>query len=212
MYSSYTVSSFAKIYDIALNYKVNLLGVVSWSFEFEDQPWFHGFRDLATNGIDKPVLNVFRMFGMMDGKRVEAISSGGFTWKSVIDSGVRGTNPDINALASKQKNETAIMLWNYHDDDRLVSDTEVELIINGIPSKNVMISQFSIDKDHSNSYEAWLKLGSPRNPDPDQYRELEKAGQLQKVSSGIKNKVKKGSITINSLLPRQGVRLFIIKW
>ena len=24
-----------------------------------------GFRDLATNGVDKPVLNVFRMLGMM---------------------------------------------------------------------------------------------------------------------------------------------------
>ena len=65
MYSSYTASSFAKIYDLALYHKVNLLGVVSWAFEFEDQPWFHGFRDLATNGVDKPVLNVFRMFGMM---------------------------------------------------------------------------------------------------------------------------------------------------
>ena len=42
---------------------VNLLGAVTWSFEFENQPWFYGFRDLATNGVDKPVLNVFRMFG-----------------------------------------------------------------------------------------------------------------------------------------------------
>lgn len=36
---------------------------VSWAFEFEGQSWFHGFRDLATNGVDKPVLNVFRMYG-----------------------------------------------------------------------------------------------------------------------------------------------------
>jgi hypothetical protein len=32
---------------------VNLLGAVTWGFEFEDQPYFDGFRDLATNGIDK---------------------------------------------------------------------------------------------------------------------------------------------------------------
>ena len=39
------------------------VGSVTWAFEFEDQPYFAGFRDLATNGIDKPVLNVFRMLG-----------------------------------------------------------------------------------------------------------------------------------------------------
>ena len=38
--------------------------MLTWAFEFEDQPYFDGFRTLATNGIDKPVLNVFRMDGI----------------------------------------------------------------------------------------------------------------------------------------------------
>ena len=59
-----------RIYELMDEYKVNLKGAVSWSFEFEDQEWFAGFRELATHGIDKPVLNVFRMFGMMNGKRI----------------------------------------------------------------------------------------------------------------------------------------------
>ena len=71
MYSSYTAAAFARKYDLAKDRGVNLLGAVTWAFEFENQPWFYGFRDLATNGVDKPVLNVFRMFGMMKGKRVE---------------------------------------------------------------------------------------------------------------------------------------------
>lgn len=212
MYSSYTVSSFAKIYDIALYYKVNLLGVVSWSFEFEDQPWFHGFRDLATNGVDKPVLNVFRMFGMMGSTRVEAKSSAGFTWKNVIDSGVRGTKPDINTIASKSKNETTVMLWNYHDDDRTSPDAAVELSVNGIPAKRVQISQYLIDKDHSNSYELWKKMGSPQDPTSGQYKELETAGQLQMVDSYDKEKVKNGKLSIKTMLPRQGVKLLIVKW
>ncbi len=73
MYSSYTAASFAHKYLLADSFRVNFLGAVTWAFEFEDQPWFEGFRDLATNGVDKPVLNVFRMFGMMKGK--------GFWWK-----------------------------------------------------------------------------------------------------------------------------------
>ena len=61
---------FCTIYELMDEYKANLKGVVSWSFEFEDQEWFAGFRELATHGVDKPVLNVFRMFGMMKGKRI----------------------------------------------------------------------------------------------------------------------------------------------
>ena len=33
--------------------------MLTWAFEFEGQPYFDGFRTLATNGIDKPVLNLF---------------------------------------------------------------------------------------------------------------------------------------------------------
>ena len=48
---------------------------MTWAFEFEDQPYFAGFRVLSTNGIALPVLNVFRMFGMMGGQRLAVESS-----------------------------------------------------------------------------------------------------------------------------------------
>ena len=44
-----------------------LEGSFTWAFELEDQPYFTGFRVLATGGIDLPVLNVFRMLGLMGG-------------------------------------------------------------------------------------------------------------------------------------------------
>lgn len=212
MYSSYTASSFAKIYDIASYYKTNLLGVVSWAFEFEDQPWFHGFRDLATNGIDKPVLNVFRMFGMMSGTRVEVASNSGKSWQDVIEKGVRGENTDINSIASKDNKEATVMLWNYHDDDRSAPDADVVLEMKGIPSKNVSITQYRIDKENSNSFEIWKKMGSPQNPSAEQYEILEKAGQLKMAGSPETRKIKKGILSFETKLPRQGVALFVIKW
>ena len=66
-YSSYTAATFARKNELAVRHGINFEGAVTWAFEFEDKPYFDGFRDLATNGIDKPVLNVFRMFGMMEG-------------------------------------------------------------------------------------------------------------------------------------------------
>jgi xylan 1,4-beta-xylosidase len=212
MFSSYTASAFAKIMDLALFYKVNLRGVVSWAFEFENQPWFHGFRDLATNGVDKPVLNVFRMFGMMKGERVEVNSTGGFTFKMVIDSGVRKRKSDINAIASKDSKTATIMLWNYYDDDLAAPDANVTLDIASIPSKKVKISQYRIDSNHSNSYEVWKKMGSPQNPTPEQIKELEEAGQLQMFSSPESKKIKAGKLFLTTALPRQGVALFKIEW
>jgi xylan 1,4-beta-xylosidase len=212
MYSSYTASSFSKIYDLALFYKVNLLGVVSWSFEFEDQPWFYGFRDLATNGVDKPVLNVFRMFGMMKGKRVETISNSGFSFSQVIDSGIRRERSDLGALAARDSKSATILVWNYHDNDKPSSEEAYVIEIKNIPSEKVIVSEFRIDKEHSNSYEVWKKMGSPQNPSPVQISQLEKSGQLEMTGSPESMTTKEGLISLPSVLARQGVTLIKIEW
>jgi xylan 1,4-beta-xylosidase len=211
MYSSYTAASFARIYDLAAHHGVNLLGIVSWSFEFEDQPWFHGFRDLATNGVGKPVLNVFRMYGLMGGTRVYAQSDAGFTYNQIIESGVRGDQADIGVLATREGSESSVMLWNYHDDDKTAPDAEIEIIINGITARKVTVTQYRIDSNHSNSYEVWKGMGSPQNPSPAQYTELENAGRLHISAKPAKMRVKNGSVTISTKLQRQGVGLIKLK-
>src|SRR5207302_9146423 len=70
LYASYTAAAFARKHNLAARHGVNLEGALTWAFEFEGQPYFAGFRVLATNGIDLPVLNVFRMFGKMSGERL----------------------------------------------------------------------------------------------------------------------------------------------
>ena len=117
MYSSYTAAQIARTYELADLHKVNLLGSVTWAFEFEDQPYFDGFRDLATNGIDKPVLNVFRMLGLMGGDRVRSRAAARVPLEIVRDTGVRD-RADVNALASRRSGrDLAVLVWNYHDDD-----------------------------------------------------------------------------------------------
>ena len=76
LYASYTAAAFARKYELAERHGVNFEGAVTWAFEFEDQPYFAGFRVLSTNGIALPVLNVFRMFGLMGGRRLAVESSG----------------------------------------------------------------------------------------------------------------------------------------
>jgi xylan 1,4-beta-xylosidase len=211
MYSSYTVASFARKYLLADHFKINFLGAVSWSFEFENQPWFYGFRDMATNGVDKPVLNVFRMFGMMKGKRVEVNSNRMYPLVAIRDSGVRKPTTDIGAIAAKDNRTATVMVWNYHDDDLLGETENVELNINGIPSTNVKLQEYRIDKDHSNSYEVWKTMGSPQQPTKEQIAQLEKAGQLEQTSNKT-SKLTNGSLQMNVPLPRQGIVFYKIQW
>lgn len=212
MYSSYTAASFARKYALADSFDVNLKGAVSWSFEFENQPWFYGFRDLATNGVDKPVLNVFRMFGMMKGKRVAVTGSSMYPLAVVVDSSIRRGKTDIGGLAAKEKDRATVMVWNYHDDDRNIEEeTEVDVKITGVPSRQISITEYRIDSEHANSYEAWKKMGSPQNPTPAQIKEMEDAGQLKTTGKGRKT-VNEGSVTIPLILPRQGVLLLCVDW
>lgn len=212
MYSSYTAASFARKYALADSLKANLLGAVSWSFEFENQPWFYGFRDLATNGVDKPVLNVFRMFGMMRGSRVRVQGNRMYDVKAVADSSVHGAQTDIGGLAAKDSRSASVMVWNYHDDDVQGDAEPVSVVLNGVPAKSVTVTEYRIDNEHSNSYEVWKKMGSPQNPTKEQISQLEKTGQLQMIRKPSKQAVQNGRLVVNITLPRQGVSLLRAVW
>jgi len=213
MYSSYTAASYARKSDLAESRGVNLLGAVTWAFEFEDQAWFRGFRDLATNGVDKPVLNVFRMFGMMEGNRVVINQNLGYNFKNIRDSSVRGEKHDINAFAAKEDRSATVMVWNYHDNNDLtVADAAVAVNMSGLPNGKVLLRHYRIDRQHSNSYEAWKKMGSPKNPDKEQIGILEKAGQLELLSSPEWILVKNGKINLKMDLPAQGVSFYQLTW
>ncbi len=212
MYSSYTAASFARKYELAQRYNINLLGAVTWAFEFEDQPWFYGFRDLATNGVNKPVLNVFRMFGMMKGRQVMAESDRHYALQEVLDSSIRRNVTDVGALASKDEQSAAVMIWNYHDADEKGSSTPVRLSVKELPAKRIKLTHYRIDDLHSNSYETWKQMGSPQQPTAAQVKELEQSGKLQTLGVEHLNVSADGSITSRFELPRQGVSLIKLEW
>ncbi len=207
MYSSYTASSFARIFDIAKRYGVYVKGAVSWSFEFENQRWFDGFRDLATNGVNKPVLNIFSMFALMQENKIAVKNKTAIPIDSLIYSGVHGKTADIDALATAGKEGASVMIWNYHDDDLPAPDASIQLTIKHIPGKKVLIHHYRVDKDNSNSYKLWKKMGDPQQVTPEQYTQLEKAGQLALLSSPEWRVVKNNQLQLSFALPRQAVSL-----
>jgi xylan 1,4-beta-xylosidase len=212
MYSSYTAASFARKYDLAEREGVNLEGALTWAFEFEDQPYFAGFRVLASNGINLPVLNVFRMLSLMRGRRVEVKSSGEVDLDTILGQGVRSA-PDVSALAAFDGNVLSILAWHYHDDDVPGPDADVSLSINGLPvgAGPVLMHHYRVDRNHSNAYEVWKKMGEPQHPTPDQYAELERASHLSLLNPPEWVKVDGGVLKLRMTLPRQAVSLMRIE-
>ncbi len=212
MYPTYTALQIARTYELADLHQVNLLGAVTWAFLFEDQPYLDGFRDLATNGIAKPVLNTFRMLGQMSGDRVQAVSSAGLPVAEILDKGVRGA-PDISALAARSARSATVLLWNYHDDDVPAPPAAIRLSLEGLPAGRAALAHYRIDERHSNSHAAWLRMGSPQNPTPDQYAELEKASGLQELEPARQVTIgRDGRVAAAFDLPRKSVSFIKVTW
>jgi xylan 1,4-beta-xylosidase len=212
MYSSYTAASFARKFELAEKHGVNFEGALTWAFEFEDQPYFAGFRALATNGIDLPVLNVFRMFAKMSGQRVAVTSSNAASAESILKSGVRG-NADVSALASTENGMVFVLAWHYHDDDLPGPDAAIDLSLTGLPadSHELRVTQYLIDETHSNAYAEWKRMGSPASPTSEQYAQLESAGKLAAVGPTSTLAVADGKSALKIVLPRQAVALFVLE-
>ena len=211
MYSSYTAASFPRKLDLAEKHGVNLEGAVTWAFEFEDQPYFAGFRTLATNGIDKPVLNVFRMFSKMDGDRLPVASDHAVSLPDLLRSGVRA-EPDVSALAAMKGKKITVLVWHYHDDDVRGPDAEVRVDLLGAPKGVPKVTRYLIDETHSNSFTAWQAMGSPQQPTDAQVAELEQASKLAEVD-GQPRFIEEGKLSaIMFPLSRQGVTLLEMEW
>ncbi len=211
MYSSYTAAVFARKHLLAARHGVNLEGALTWAFEFEDQPYFAGFRALASNGLDLPVLNVFRMFSKMGGQRLTTSSSAEVSLDDMMKTGVRG-KPDVAAFASLEGRKLSLMVWHYHDDDLAGPDAAVELTATGLGSAggSATLTHYRVDGDHSNSYSAWKKIGSPIAPTDKQYATLEAAGKLARLGAPEKISVSADTATLKFNLPRQGVSLLVL--
>ena len=211
MYSSYTAASYKRIWQLAERHQVNLEGALTWAFTFEDQPWFAGYRQLATNGVDLPVLNVFRMFAKLGPTQLRATSDAEVALDDIIANGVRG-RPDVGVLATRAPDgKVAVMTWHYHDDDASGPDAAVSLKLAGLGRQATRtVTQWRVDKAHANAFTAWQAMGSPQAPDAKQYAQLE-AASLMAPAALPALAVADGSATLSFTLPRQGVTLFVIE-
>ena len=191
---------------------MNLEGALTWAFTFVGQPWFAGYRQLATNGVDLPVLNVFRMFARLGPEEIEASSSGEVPLAQIVSDGVRDS-PDVGVLATRTSasGRVDILLWHYRDDDVPGPAADIQLSISGLaPGRVHSARTWRVDHDDGDAFTAWKAMGSPANPTKPQLAELVGASRMAAHPLRLESPSGDGRCALKVRLPLQGVYLLEI--
>jgi xylan 1,4-beta-xylosidase len=211
LYAASVTEATMRTYELARKYGLTVEGTVTWAFEFEDTPPFAAYRALATDGIDKAVLNAFRAMGKLgagrpDGAWLATESTGALPLEQVVAASATGA-PDVNAVATRNDAEVDILLWNYHDADVESPAAQVQLTVDGLTTKIVTEAEFRVDSLHSNAFRVWQQMGSPAQPGAAQMVKLEKAGKLEQTQAEHVVQVNVGKVNLATSVPREGLLL-----
>jgi xylan 1,4-beta-xylosidase len=212
-YASYEAELLQGTLALAQRHHIHVEGTIAWAFTFPGQPMFAGFRAFTTKDIDLPVMNAFRMFGLMRGDRVEAESTGALKIENVLESSVR-TESDVNAIATREGDRVNVLVWSYHDEASQAVPAEIRVKIEGLPHgvSRMLLEHWTVDREHSNSYTAWQTMGAPQNPSAMEYGRLKAAGQLQLRESPRWVTAEGNAVEIAFPQPVQGLSLIDLTW
>jgi xylan 1,4-beta-xylosidase len=123
---------------------------------------------------------------------------------------VRG-RPDVSALASLRDRRLCVLVWHYHDDDVPGPAAAVDLSLGGLAAAKgpIALHHYRIDREHSNSFTEWQRLGSPPKPAREQYARLERSARLAELAPPAALRAEGGKLRVRLKLPRQAVSLLV---
>ena len=211
-YGAYEVAMMKHTLELEARMGVALGGVLTWAFTFPGTPYFAGYRALASNGIDLPVLGAFELLGSLKGDRLPLTSNGARALDDLLAGGVRG-QPDVDGMATRDGTTIQVLVWNYHDDLVAAAVSPVHLAIT-VPAgfgPRARVSHLRVDESHGDAYTVWVGQGMPASPSAKQTAALQQAmvpaplgaDQTVAVTAG-------GLVSLDFELPRFGVSLITL--
>jgi xylan 1,4-beta-xylosidase len=210
-YPAYVIAAFRKLADLAEQYG-RQIDVLTWAFMFEGERCFEGTRALTTQGIDKPILNLFRMLSHLGTRRLELKSTGRQDPLSYPDDWGTHEKPDIDGFATLSDNKVQILLYSHHDDWDISGDYEVDLEVSGIPfeGSKATLSHFRLDGNHSNAYTEWLRRDRPKYPEGEDLEAIKGRESLELFEPESTVRLQKGTWQTIVSIPVNGISLLIL--
>jgi xylan 1,4-beta-xylosidase len=211
-YGAYEIAMMKHTIELEAQVGVKLGGLLTWAFTFPGTPYFAGYRALATNDINLPVLSAFKLLGRLAGTRLPLTSSGASTLDDILTNGVRG-QPEIDGVATLDGAAIQVLVWNYHDDIVKVAATPVHLAIR-VPASfgsRASVSHLRVDESHGDAYTVWVSQGMPASPSAAQVAALRQAMDPSLlVPDRTVDVAADGSVGVDFDLPRFGVSLVTV--
>ena len=179
-YASYVASAYKNINDLALEMNMDIRPL-AWAFMFEGERCFEGTRTFSTQGIDKAMFNVFKLYAKLGSQLVEMKSSAAKDPEKYKDLWGAGEGAEIDGWATITGTKSLEALVYCHEDTWATDGVyPVEFAAENLPFKGpCRVTRYLIDKDHSNAYPEWVRQGRPDWPAGCQYEAIKAKSELE---------------------------------
>lgn len=163
-------------------------------------PFGSVFGLLTYQGVRKAAYNAFKMLNYTGSKRL-AVTGG------------KGTSDGVDGMAtiSADNSEVAIIVYNYYSTINTTGSDSVTVNVNNLPfaGKNIFVTQFAVDADHSNPYGVWTTQGKPKNPTEAQWQAMRQAQHLA-LATPVTTMPGAATYTATLTVPKQGSAMILL--
>ena len=211
-YASYVMSAYKHLFDLAETLRMDIRPL-TWAFMFEGERCFEGTRSLSTQGIDKAVLNLFRMLARLGTRRVELRSGRDRDPLAFRDPCGTEEGPEVTGWAlCDGPDALQVLLCCHHDDWDLRETFDISLTLKNLPMEGqVTVTHTRIDADHSNACAEWERLGRPDWPDGAQRAAILARSGPEHLAPPETAEIRGGALELRFPLPTHGISLIEIR-
>lgn len=220
-YASFTASCYEKIERLSERYQISVRPL-AWAFLFPGERCFEGTRTFTTQGIDKAVFNMFKIYGSLGTEKLEFESDGEckadyleqpeFILENPDRYTGEGEAVDVSGFAVKgMADENQIVVFSHCNDRDNRDIQEICLTVTGIKAKTVRVSHYRIDESHSNSYGEWIRQGKPLFPSGETYDAIKAKDGLERFCDDVIVNHDDGKVQLNFEMPAHGVSYLVIR-
>ena len=163
-----------------------------------------GWRTLTYNLggtlVKLPIFLAYELLAKLGPERVPVLGPG-------LESRVRG-------LATRQDRGSAQVLVYHFDEANEEGEgraVPVQVEVSGLEVEAVTLTHYRIDKERSNAYRAWARLGRPEEPTPEQLVQIQAHGELELLETPRQMRVAHGRVSLDLELPVNAVSLLILE-
>ncbi len=122
---------------------------------------FEGTRAFSTQGIDKAVFNLFKMYAQLGERRVSLQSSGAQDVLAYSDMWGAGAPPDVTGFATLAEDDSLrVLVFSHHDQIEVSGELRVQLELANLPGgdRPLTLKHYRID---AHTQQRVCRMGAP---------------------------------------------------